>query len=196
MTSCLSNQKQIGLGLQQYVTDYDEIMPTASQPMLPQIQPYLKATGIMICPSTQKGTINTSYVWNGFYWNEIPAWCAGSWCANFAHAFPWGENIRYFSSPSKTILIGDGLGQPGNGATSFDDANSSAGAYETGLGKDPPVMPDGTLRMFVARHQGGCNFVWADGHSKWMTLTQMASVKQCGSCIASGQYTYLMAQQE
>ncbi|WP_395145752.1 prepilin-type N-terminal cleavage/methylation domain-containing protein, partial [Armatimonas sp.] len=28
-TSCLSNQKQIGLGVMQYVQDYDETYPTA-----------------------------------------------------------------------------------------------------------------------------------------------------------------------
>jgi len=59
-TSCLSNMKQIGLGIMQYTQDYDEGYPPAfygssasqtwsSWPVI--IQPYVKNTQIFSCPS-------------------------------------------------------------------------------------------------------------------------------------------------
>lgn len=68
-TSCLSNVKQIGLGIQMYVQDYDEYVPRnayADPPRVPEgahftncssprwmdvIQPYVKNTQLHNCPS-------------------------------------------------------------------------------------------------------------------------------------------------
>ncbi len=69
-TSCLSNVKQMGLGLLQYTQDYDELLPLAtneSNPDNPAIaptrlydvtwiratEPYIKNTQIFVCPSTR-----------------------------------------------------------------------------------------------------------------------------------------------
>jgi len=62
--SCLSNTKQIGLGLAMYVQDYDEQMPAAFASIAPvnggtcnvmpyenQIAPYIKNKQIFVCPS-------------------------------------------------------------------------------------------------------------------------------------------------
>ncbi|MBC8143513.1 MAG: DUF1559 domain-containing protein, partial [Armatimonadetes bacterium] len=70
-TSCLSNMKQIGLGLVQYVQDYDELNPTAyfHKAFNPAsggtalgyihwsalLQPYIKSNQIWVCPSDQLG---------------------------------------------------------------------------------------------------------------------------------------------
>lgn len=70
-TSCLSNQKQIGLGLMQYIQDYDESLPAVtwgdscadqarargdvnyngllSFPI--SLQPYIKSYQLLVCPS-------------------------------------------------------------------------------------------------------------------------------------------------
>ncbi len=63
-TACLSNMKQIGLGVLQYVQDYDESYPKADfwpgQPTFSNyyfwtsqrcIQPYIKSTDVYRCPS-------------------------------------------------------------------------------------------------------------------------------------------------
>lgn len=58
-TSCLSNLKQIGLGLMQYTQDYDERMPFANYDAnngagfwwMDAIEPYVKSTQIYTCPS-------------------------------------------------------------------------------------------------------------------------------------------------
>ena len=57
-SSCLSNVKQIGLGLLQYAQDYDESFPAArttgtSVSWRWMIQPYLKSTQVNSCPSRQ-----------------------------------------------------------------------------------------------------------------------------------------------
>src|SRR5438270_5923018 len=63
-SACLSNTKQIGLGLAMYVQDYDELMPFLFAIIPPingggidripydsQIRPYVKNDGVYACPS-------------------------------------------------------------------------------------------------------------------------------------------------
>jgi prepilin-type N-terminal cleavage/methylation domain-containing protein len=62
-TSCLSNVKQIGLGLMMYAQDYDEVFPPvfALSPgdqyyyetsWMNRLQPYARNNGIFVCPSS------------------------------------------------------------------------------------------------------------------------------------------------
>ena len=68
-TSCLSNMKQIGTGITMYVQDYDEAFPISgwNPGVAPDgsascytwrwaIQPYVKSTGITLCPSYERPT--------------------------------------------------------------------------------------------------------------------------------------------
>src|SRR4051812_21247069 len=61
-TACLSNMKQLGLGLQMYAQDYDETLPLgnvvrdfaaagAVPNFLGSLEPYTKSKGIFFCPS-------------------------------------------------------------------------------------------------------------------------------------------------
>src|SRR5256712_13978360 len=55
-SSCQSNLKQIGLGIMQYVQDYDEKFPMSrwsnnSNPWHDTIQPYVKSVQLLKCPS-------------------------------------------------------------------------------------------------------------------------------------------------
>ena len=55
-TACLSNLKQIGLGVVQYNQDYDEKMPNGTSPYgsasgwAVQVYPYLKSIAVFQCP--------------------------------------------------------------------------------------------------------------------------------------------------
>ncbi len=82
-TSCLSNTKQLALGLYQYVQDYDEQMPTAFPAVAPinggninrvpydiQILPYVKNDQVYICPSDPWARQN-SPVWDGRYLGKL-----------------------------------------------------------------------------------------------------------------------------
>jgi prepilin-type N-terminal cleavage/methylation domain-containing protein len=61
-TACLSNMKQIGIGLQMYSSDYDSQFPPSQLGASPQIvswpqmmQPYIKNQDVFVCPSTSPG---------------------------------------------------------------------------------------------------------------------------------------------
>src|SRR5690606_30190470 len=68
--SCISNMKQIGLGWNMYIQDYDENMVTYAYPSFPggthvwqygwqaALFPYIKSAQVFICPSASK--ISTS----------------------------------------------------------------------------------------------------------------------------------------
>lgn len=79
-TACLSNMKQIGLGLMMYVQDYDETMPypfpnnpginggsNCGQPIDQLLTPYTKSDAIWACPddSTAFGVGGVPPFWNG-----------------------------------------------------------------------------------------------------------------------------------
>src|SRR5688500_9569866 len=61
-TSCLSNVKQIGLGIMQYVQDNDEMYPMALNyysaasgdevAWMTMVEPYVKSSQIFFCPSS------------------------------------------------------------------------------------------------------------------------------------------------
>jgi len=66
--TCLSNMKQIGLGLMMYAQDFDEILPfnynysadrTALYWWEDVTQPYIKSQGIFVCPSASPHTSYT-----------------------------------------------------------------------------------------------------------------------------------------
>jgi prepilin-type N-terminal cleavage/methylation domain-containing protein/prepilin-type processing-associated H-X9-DG protein len=94
-TSCLSNLKQIGMGIMQYVQDYDEMFPTNSWDTPPigildtdsrnplhrtamqwpwRIQPYVKNRQIFVCPSDT----NPRSGWT-CYQSYDGTDCGGSW---------------------------------------------------------------------------------------------------------------------
>lgn len=67
--SCLSNLKQIGIGLVQYGQDYDGYMPGSQQNVTggtiswPTImQPYIKNEQVFVCPSGEKGLTSSDAV--------------------------------------------------------------------------------------------------------------------------------------
>jgi len=102
-TSCLSNEKQLGLALVQYNEDYDEKWPqgssstgagtvTAGFGWIGTIYPYVKSTGLLKCPddSTTGGTvggINYSPVSYGFNSNAA------------------GTSDAQFTAPASTVAL-------------------------------------------------------------------------------------------
>ena len=95
-TSCLSNMKEIGLGMVQYVQDYDELNPTAyfHKAWNPAsggtalgyihwsalLQPYIKSNQVWVCPSdTLGGHAPTCFTGNnlgaGFPEGQLPDKC-------------------------------------------------------------------------------------------------------------------------
>ncbi len=135
MTSCLSNVKQLGLGILQYAQDYDDLLPvvgTNSQkrgPWMLQVFPYVKSTQIYSCPSlgdvkyTADRTISGNYTAYGWNWN----------LANSVNNS--GYALAAILQPSETIIIGD------NGLISANNVVQAAFALQS---VDPRVLPAGS----------------------------------------------------
>lgn len=187
-TSCLSNMKQMGLGMMQYTQDYDEMYPRAIQVdeaptpdgirWVPasatvgnfwtwhqMIQPYLKSYQIFRCPSSDYDTYPPRYVNYSAnrslfqYYNTAAVKIAG--VQNTAETYAVVEGGDYMLE--RTRVIGTPSGQ-------FYVSGSSK--FSTGGcgGVSATVPPNGIARDDCnnARHFDGTNVAFADGHAKWL----------------------------
>ena len=210
-TSCLSNMKQMGLAVLMYVQDYDEqfspIRVTQANgstryPEVPSdsiltwrnvIQPYVKNTGILACPSnpnarplgpgpnsgwSDPASLNgegyqfmadkkmpISYGFNG---------CVSSWVPASAYVDGWGD-AKYgkistaqaaIARPSNTIMIAESI------RTDADVNIEWLWSF-----KDDPD-PSSKYRLFTHLKYPGPggkgNFIYFDGHVKTKTWAQTA----------------------
>ncbi len=182
-TSCLSNLKQIGLGMMQYTQDYDEMYPRALQtdPSTPpdgirwisgnywswhqMIQPYLKSYQIFRCPSSSYDTYPPRYANYSAnralfqYYNTDPINIAA--VQNTAETYAILEGGDYMLA--RTHLTATPTGAfyiSGSSRFSPGGCNSvSATTPPNGLGR---------ADCNEARHFDGTNVAFADGHAKWL----------------------------
>lgn len=160
--TCLSNMKQVGLGMGMYVQDYDSIWPGQASDGFPldktglagaspfnykdRILPYTKNEQIWLCPSNiPNGTLgvqppNIGYHMNG---NLITA----NGLAEAAIAAP--ANLLAMRESGKGYVFNRGYLRPYRG--NCDDVIQ----YEAGSPQN--YMP----------HMQGYNILFADSHTKW-----------------------------
>ena len=139
-TACLSNLKQIGLGLVQYTQDADEKEPGGANiygvgtGWAGQIYPYLKSIAVYQCPDDSgHGSRASSYGLNAnFVVNPYGAPASTvngvSYAANTAP--PNGHSLADFVAPSKTVMLFEVTNSAG-----YDVSNVS-GAYANGFNSD------------------------------------------------------------
>lgn len=157
--SCQSNLKQIGLGFAQYVQDYDERfmdpvivgLPSAPYGWADALQPYLKSTQILQCPSEKTGP-NSAPDQTGYtdYW------------MNHIFNVKKYSHLSYIESSSLSILAFDG---------------PTDKAYASGKGKDWALYAVKGMSNYgqlnwndnAYRHLEGTNWLFCDGHVKWLT---------------------------
>jgi len=162
-TACLSNLKQLGLGLAMYTQDYDESHPcyvrlviaptytngvdTGGHTMYGAIVPYIKNSQIFQCPSHRP--------FDGIDWND--------WGYAITTATSYGINLYYLNG----YLYGtDTLNNedPAAVAAMTEWDGSYHTVYFDWMGSDG---------LFL--HNTGQNVAFADGHSKWLTKTDIIS---------------------
>ena len=175
-SSCQSNLKQLGLSLVQYSQDYDERMvpitdkvidttntgwsvAAASNPVFSWagvIQPYLKSTQILQCPSQPP----TNY----FYTN--------SYSYNMQMGANSGKNLSAIQSTALTPIIAENLGlaslnSSGGYATSISflayPGTTTVRTFIAGAATD--LGRNGTI-LVPDRHLETGNYLFADGHVK------------------------------
>ncbi|MEN6301106.1 MAG: DUF1559 domain-containing protein [Armatimonadia bacterium] len=159
-SSCLSNVKQIMLGVLSYAQDYDEVLPYASHWGEPTprnwwqyLDPYVKNAQIFICPS-QRGA-SCDYGWN--YQNF------GYRAAANTYQYGPGQSLGAVLMPAETILIGD---DPDTGMY------GAGGIYIYGPTQVSP--PADGIGNVSGRHNDGGNYAFCDGHAKWLSRSQAA----------------------
>jgi prepilin-type N-terminal cleavage/methylation domain-containing protein/prepilin-type processing-associated H-X9-DG protein len=194
-SSCQSNLKQIGLGVLQYVQDYDERYPaggTFYYKMMgtinvPQtwdltIQPYLKSMQIITCPSDSAtpmsdlptvGNVKRSYAYAN-YIRSVP----GSGGANPATNSP-GRIIAAIPAPSLTLLLGERIGSNASGSlvlqpdswsrfSTIDHMRVTAAEGNKNFYDDNSTTTKNVPDGSGGRHLGTNNILYADGHVKAM----------------------------
>ena len=173
-TSCLSNLKQIGLGILQYVQDYDERFPISrgrytADPNVPRgywifaIMPYVNNEQVFECPSDNSPT---SATWGG---HTIRASYGYNLCLPGYGYSSYHANRANVTDPAHPLWDPLKLGKVNN-VTAMWMACDCYITYPYSLthlritvGGNPwyssPAGPE---------HNGGLNFVFVDGHSKWL----------------------------
>ena len=174
-TTCLSNMKQIGLALTQYVQDSDEIMPltdenlsTGSISWRGLLQPYIKSTGVFACPSDVTASSHlTSIQYN--LDGPIPAsYAASRYDSNsaitggaFNHSVPY-VSIVSFAAPATVVTIVEDT-------TVYSDFTPSIGNLLGIFTTYPPNYGANPIQASMfAGHAGLTNILFADGHVKTM----------------------------
>jgi len=168
-TNCLSNVKQIGLGLLQYAQDYDERLPATYQwvdgtnnwPLYSWrvcINPYIKNVQVHTCASDNAPGADGSGGGTGI---------AGLNCSYAANVdlMPgvrgtFNAAIGTITSPSETIMVYDAW----NANRWCGQNNTVVGGGATCYARPSGIRPDG---LDISRHNGGFNTCEADGHAKW-----------------------------
>ena len=184
-TSCLSNMKQIGLGIMMYVQDYDEKYPpyqitsAATPPGDWQsnwaytnkvwiwqqiIQPYTKSMQVFVCPSGlplayqgRDTVIQTNY---GVNKNIMP--------------LGGGISMAAINAVSSTYMAMDAGQWDIDADTVIHPGASSYNVYVPGMrpftGTEIAAGPGSWNKSDYAngRHFDGINLTFADGHAKWL----------------------------
>lgn len=176
--SCMSNYKQISLGLMQYVQDYDEKFPLAYHNVTPIsnsgwaffIQPYMKSVQVFQCPSEPLAGVSdpTQQQYSDYAINAATA----------------GRTVTLhqaqFTSPANTVLVLENL----SSYPSYQIARMALGYNDFWVaiyGTTPIIQ----TKQGLTRHLEGSNYAFADGHVKWLKPTAIANAGSPYTCGAA-----------
>jgi prepilin-type N-terminal cleavage/methylation domain-containing protein/prepilin-type processing-associated H-X9-DG protein len=148
--SCLSNSKQIGLGLAMYVQDYDEQMPAAFATINPvnngttnvipyeaQIAPYIKNKPLYVCPSDSLSRVGDGAFWDGNDCNPSPSNCqSGKQIRSFGYVGnindeQYSEANGGNADPNTGMSPWAGTGVGGYSIASFDAPSDTISIVES-----------------------------------------------------------------
>lgn len=181
--ACLSNMKQMGIGLMMYSQDYDEFFPINNFTYSPDgattnwieahggwmghIYPYTKNAEIYKCPEAPRQVFDTIRGPGGTAAGSIRVpWYHVGANENIVRAVtstnpvPGGPAVSQarLGKPAELPILGDCM------YPLFPDVPRLMNAgHATGNWWDYPRTPDPRL----ARHSGGTTLVFGDGHAKW-----------------------------
>ena len=176
-TSCLSNMKQLGLGMLMYAQDYDgnifyyaqtntEVTPYQGESgyqTLSLYYPYIKNSQVYVCPS--QGTV-ASY---------------GQLCGNSTTTF--GNVATNLDSYAGTVPYGAAgtiMITESNNRALWDWGGDPTGALSLWLRLHP------TGSTVLPPHNGGLNCAYIDGHAKWNQYNSLSTCSFGGALPGNG----------
>lgn len=204
-TACLAGTRQIGIAFALYLQDNDEQTPLVNQgtaggsacPCWPDtMQPYIKSGEFYSgCPSADLrpwtgGKNNVAYGINTLYTSDSNGIRTAEGQVTTPAVGLINTNpqtpaaLADFTLPADTIVFGESnlsyiiySGQKSDTTISVQEpyvnlkvANfGRAGSNNNSVGQ-----------RYVARHQQGANFVFADGHAKWLNMKEAAKTNSNG----------------
>ncbi len=154
-SSCQSNEKQIGIAQLQYLQDYDEKYMVQDETTTPKylwftpLQPYIKSLQVFRCPSATD-TQHSSTITDPTNPNYTPS----DYVAN--GFFARGTSQAAFSDVAEQIMTAERA----DNQSDIDYHSWSA---------SPAEFAD---HIAQNRHFDGSNYLFADGHVKWMHWSQ------------------------
>ena len=155
-TSCLSNEKQISLGIMMYAQDYDETLPGSIIPparWYGAIVPYVKNAQIFICPSAP----DRDSAYGGYGYNDYGTTGSNGcgWRTNYSSQL--APSLAAFEAPAGTFLLGEPQAETyvfrGYLSTSYQPSD---------------------------RHNEGSNVAFVDGHAKWYVAEKIRATQAAG----------------
>jgi prepilin-type N-terminal cleavage/methylation domain-containing protein/prepilin-type processing-associated H-X9-DG protein len=165
-SSCLSNSKQLGLAVLQYVQDYDECFPLlgynfsdgseAQRGWAARLVPYTKNEQIFRCPS-RRNTLTRPCD----YQASQGMGASGSWAS--------GNSLGAVNSPAQCIMLSE---SNHSSVDTIDASNWSSICY-----------------LNANRHNDGQNLAFVDGHTKWFKVPDNYSTPGYGG-VPTGLYMY------
>jgi prepilin-type N-terminal cleavage/methylation domain-containing protein/prepilin-type processing-associated H-X9-DG protein len=201
--ACLSNTKQIGLGLQMYAQDYDEVLPfdgyvpwcgstdgrrVTHPKWMDMMYPYIKNTQVFTCPDNPGDSVGRQkFVYQPPTCTGTRATQYGTYVLNGAYPAmtavsargPAGRALAEIAAPADTLFV-----------TETGDWSANRNAV-TGWTANPRFVAGspaqlrtriGGVDYSVANlyHAGGMNNVFTDGHAKWFRGEKLIETRPVG----------------
>jgi prepilin-type N-terminal cleavage/methylation domain-containing protein/prepilin-type processing-associated H-X9-DG protein len=176
--SCMSNLKQIGLGMMEYTQDYDEKYPTQTdqgpfpyattntQNWIQSIYPYVKSWQLFKCPSTIDSVVAGSLPGE----NSTPITDSNTgYAANGLIIQSGGRSMAVIPNPAEIVLLSEFY-------------NSYSAAFIRPMISATPAVyinwnyKGATSPGFNGLHFDGGNQAFADGHVKWRRQSAICAV--------------------
>ena len=173
---CLSNMKQVGLGLSMYTQDYDERLPpqrgvevvdfgepNAAPSYLGCIMPYVKSRAIFVCPSGLPATAVPDYKW---------ALCTELSCATMhGNAVVMARSLSEVPNPADIVYLDENRFRFKVAWLRPQLVDPKKNRYQFWHWNQGPEKQE----QYSNTHNNGGNLVFIDGHAKYKSIKSLRS---------------------